>query len=568
MSEIYNLNSSVQPEDNIGALTTSDYEFLFSNMITGFALHEVITDENQNPIDYRYLAVNPEFERLTGLKAENIIGKCVKNILPGIEEYWIKIFGNVALTGNPTQFENYIAELNKYYEVRAYSPGFGKFAVLFFDITERINNEARIKHLNLILASIRNVNQLIVQETSKTELLKKTCNLLTHLRGYDHAYIALLDKELNFIDIASSGNDIATETIKANFRRKILTPCQKKALSKSGVQIVADVESDCTDCFLNKKNSQKGRFTIKLFHSGKTFGILSVMLDRMYINDQDEKSLFEEVANDISYALHKFDLQDEKLRAENNLKIMVRELIRAKDDADKANKLKSEFLAQMSHEIRSPLNIILNYTNFIKLELEEGNFNTSSDLKGSFESIEIAGNRIIRTINMILNISELQTGSYETVYRNINLKKDILDPILSQYKVNARSKNIDFDFHYDILPTIYGDEYSIGQIFSNLIDNAIKYTNEGFVKLKVFESHEKNIIVRIADSGIGISEEYLEKIFEPFSQEEQGYSRSYDGNGLGLALVKRYCKINNAEIDVISEKGKGSSFQITFNGLE
>ncbi|MDX9924510.1 MAG: ATP-binding protein, partial [Ignavibacteriaceae bacterium] len=119
-----------------------------------------------------------------------------------------------------------------------------------------------------------------------------------------------------------------------------------------------------------------------------------------------------------------------------------------------------------------------------------------------------------------------------------------------------------------ILPNIYGDEYSIGQIFSNLVDNAIKYTNTGFVKLKVFESHEKNIVVRIIDSGIGISEEYLEKIFEPFSQEEQGYCRSYDGNGLGLALVKRYCKINNAEIDVISEKGKGSSFQITFNGLE
>jgi signal transduction histidine kinase len=146
--------------------------------------------------------------------------------------------------------------------------------------------------------------------------------------------------------------------------------------------------------------------------------------------------------------------------------------------------------------------------------------------------------------------------------------KEILPPILSQYKVNARSKNIDFDFHYDILPNIYGDEYSIGQIFSNLVDNAIKYTNTGFVKLKVFESNEKNIVVRIADSGIGISEEYLEKIFEPFSQEEQGYCRSYDGNGLGLALVKRYCKINNAEIDVISEKGKGSSFQITFNGLE
>ncbi|MCK9280968.1 MAG: HAMP domain-containing histidine kinase [Melioribacteraceae bacterium] len=292
------------------------------------------------------------------------------------------------------------------------------------------------------------------------------------------------------------------------------------------------------------------------------------MLNRIYINDVDEKNLFEEVANDIAYALHKFDLQNDKQIAEIRLKKMVQELIKAKDDAVKANKLKSEFLAQMSHEIRSPLNIILNYTNFIKIELDEGNFDTSSDLKGSFESIEIAGNRIIRTINMILNISELQTGSYEPVYKNINLKQDILDPVFRQYKVNAISKNIDFSIHYDILPTVYGDEYSIGQIFSNLIDNAIKYTNKGFVKIRVFSSPDKSVAIRVEDSGIGISQEYLEKIFEPFSQEEQGYSRSYDGNGLGLALVKRYCTINNAEIDIRSEKAKGSSFQITFNGLE
>ncbi|MCK9280969.1 MAG: PAS domain S-box protein [Melioribacteraceae bacterium] len=207
MNELYTLNTPLKPESNNALIADNDYILLFNNMISGFAVHEIIVDDNNNPIDYRYIAVNPEFEKITGLKAGDIIGRRIKEIMPEIEEYWIKEYGKVALTGKPAQFENFSAKLNKHFEVRTYSPGFGKFAVIFFDITDRKNHEDKISHLNLILASIRNVNQLIVQETSKTKLINKTCKLLTDLRGYHHAYIALLDKDSNLIEMASSGND-------------------------------------------------------------------------------------------------------------------------------------------------------------------------------------------------------------------------------------------------------------------------------------------------------------------------------------------------------------------------
>lgn len=113
------------------------WRLLFENMTTGFALHEVICDAQSRAVDYRFLEVNPAYEQLTGLKASAIIGRTVLDVLPGTEPYWIEIFGHVALSGEPTLYENYSKELGRWYQVRAFSPKTGQFAVIVNDITER-----------------------------------------------------------------------------------------------------------------------------------------------------------------------------------------------------------------------------------------------------------------------------------------------------------------------------------------------------------------------------------------------------------------------------------------------
>ena len=110
---------------------------LFDGMVTGFALHEIICDEQGQPIDYRFLAVNPAFEQMTSLKAENIVGKTVLEVMPNIEQQWINTFGKVALTGEPTFFENYSAEIDKHFAVTVYQPNSKQFSCIFTDITER-----------------------------------------------------------------------------------------------------------------------------------------------------------------------------------------------------------------------------------------------------------------------------------------------------------------------------------------------------------------------------------------------------------------------------------------------
>jgi len=133
------------------ALRTSEarYRLLFDSMLDGFALHEIICDEAGQPVDYRFLEINPAFERLTGLRAADLIGKTVLEVLPGIEPVWIERYGAVALTGEPAHFAEYSRELDRHYEVTAYCPKRGQFAVIFEDITERKRAEeerARLAH--------------------------------------------------------------------------------------------------------------------------------------------------------------------------------------------------------------------------------------------------------------------------------------------------------------------------------------------------------------------------------------------------------------------------------------
>jgi len=243
-------------------------------------------------------------------------------------------------------------------------------------------------------------------------------------------------------------------------------------------------------------------------------------------------------------------------------KKMEEELILAKEKAIQSDKLKSEFLAQMSHEIRSPINVLLSFMGLIRSEVE---VNMTSELSESFTVMEGAGRRIIRTIDLILNMSELQTSSYEYRPKKIDLFGDIISSVFSEYQHIAQKKNLGFDLINETEASeAFVDEYSVTQIFANLLDNALKYTEKGNIKIYLKDLGEK-ISVEIKDSGIGISKEYLPNLFKPFIQEEQGYTRKFEGNGLGLALVKKYCELNNIDISVQSEKGKGSTFILLFS---
>jgi PAS domain S-box-containing protein len=246
-------------------------------------------------------------------------------------------------------------------------------------------------------------------------------------------------------------------------------------------------------------------------------------------------------------------------------KNMIADLIKAKEIAESANSLKDAFIANISHEIRTPLNGVLGMTNLIK-EAFEGTIKDEDE--ALFEGLELSSRRIIRTVDMILNYSRLQVGEFRMNPVKINVSQICAD-LLKQFNAAAKVKSLELSLQVKCAnSTIIADENSITIAVSNLIDNAIKYTNEGSVNVILGNAINDDLILVVNDTGIGISEEYLDHVFEPYRQEQMGYGRAYDGIGLGLAMVKKVFDLNNALMKVESKKGVGTTFSINFGQVE
>ncbi len=235
-------------------------------------------------------------------------------------------------------------------------------------------------------------------------------------------------------------------------------------------------------------------------------------------------------------------------------------LIAAKERAEQSDKLKDAFIANISHEIRTPLNVIMGYSNLIRSEFED---RIADDEEIFFESIKAGGDRLMRTVEHILNISSIQVGTFELRPELIEVNSRI-QRFVNDMRPLADVKNLTLGFESELPSAVINvDPYCFDQALTNLMDNAIKFTHEGGVKVTVYKEDQR-ICIDITDTGIGISAEYLPKVFSTFSQEVTGYTRPFEGLGLGLALTKRYVEMNNGMVTVKSRKGKGTTFTMQF----
>lgn len=236
-------------------------------------------------------------------------------------------------------------------------------------------------------------------------------------------------------------------------------------------------------------------------------------------------------------------------------------LVAEKERAERSDKLKDAFIANISHEVRTPLNIIVGYTGLIsELMVSKA---TDEEMQ-YFESVQRGAHRLMRTVDMMLSISRLEVGDVVLSRIPLNLSETIRQLVDDFYSV-ARAKDLSLSFVTEIPNAlIFADEYCLMQSIHNVLDNAVKYTHTGTISVRVFQGGPDELCVSIRDTGIGVAPEYLESVFQPYTQEESGYSRRYDGIGLGLSLVKRYTELNRASVQLESTKGEGTTVTFIF----
>ncbi len=266
--------------------------------------------------------------------------------------------------------------------------------------------------------------------------------------------------------------------------------------------------------------------------------------------NQEFKTRFDDLVRNKTKEVHQqLELKDKTII---NRKIALKK-------ANEANYLKNAFLASMSHEIRTPLNSIIGFSNMLQAELS---LLEKPELYDYAQGISSSSSRLLTLLDNLIDISRVDANNYEIQLQDSNYNTS-LENIYQIFNSKAQEKNLTMNFVPMKIPNSKFDKSVTEKILSLIIDNALKYTQRGFINLSsVYKEKEGLVIIRVKDTGVGIDDKFTPILFDPFRQESLGYSKSQQGAGLGLPLVKKLLGLIDGDVTVKTKKGEGSVFSI------
>jgi signal transduction histidine kinase len=284
---------------------------------------------------------------------------------------------------------------------------------------------------------------------------------------------------------------------------------------------------------------------VPIIASGETLGLLDFYTREEHRFTADEVEFLNVLAAQAALAIHNSQLYE-------NIK-------RQADDLEKANRVKGEFLSVMSHELRTPLNVIMGYTGILQEGLQ-GELN--EEQRRALDKVKLQSAELLRMVNSILEVTRIETDELRIENEEVNLPAFLAALKRDYFVPSTKDVALSWECPYDA-PALYTDRAKLRQVIENLINNALKFTESGRVTVLVERiPEERKIAFKVSDTGIGLAEEDLSRIFDKFHQVDSSETRSYGGAGLGLYIVKKYTELLGGEITVESSLGSGSIFTV------
>jgi PAS domain S-box-containing protein len=491
-----------------GVYKTDRYRLIVDNMIDACSCYEVIFDESYNPLDFVFVDVNKSFENLTGISRDVIINKKVSEIFSAtkdMETAWIELVTKAIENNGSYKMDAFSPSVNRWFTCTTFSFEPSCFATIFHDITEAKLAEVKLKKNEENYRSIfTSVQDAIFIADSVTGNIIDANPSACELYGYTKEEIVHLNRTDFVFDIPKMHENI---------------------------------KQDLRHICIHHKKKDGTIFPVDMCISEAVFNKEPVRI--ITVRDVSNHELVENLKKEIQQNLH---IINESKVYEN---------------------LRTEFFANISHELRTPLNVILSSLQLINLYLsqEADNFKRYKYRKYT-KIMQQNCFRLLRLVNNLIDISKIDAGYFDLCLENKNIVCIIEDITLSVAEY-TRNKSINLVFDTEVEEKIMGiDSDMVERIMLNLLSNAIKFTPpKGSIFVNLYEGNN-NLIISVKDTGAGIPEDKLKVIFDRFMQVDKSLTRTREGSGIGLSLVKSLVELHGGFIYVESSLNEGSEFII------